>query len=124
SFLSDVTEVVSQHLESWRGKVLDAVGRWRAEGFETGALEDLLEGEPAPDADEAEAALASYESAAERLRALAAEAARMGAGAGVIPAHLLRDPERVAEAERALERAAAASAPLPGPCEKLSRATF
>ncbi len=124
SFLSDVTEVVSQHLESWRGRVLDAVGRWRALGFETGALERLLDsnGGTPRSSDEVEAIVVDFESAAERLRALAAEAARLGADA--VPAQLLRDPERVAEAERALERAVAASAPLPAPREELTRADF
>ena len=32
SFISDVTEVVSQHLEPWRVRVMDAVSRWRSAG--------------------------------------------------------------------------------------------
>ncbi|HEU6450488.1 MAG TPA: DnaA/Hda family protein [Gemmatimonadaceae bacterium] len=125
SFLSDVTEVVSQHLESWRGRVVDAVNRWRAIGFETATLERLLESDvpgEARSAEEVDATLARYEAAAERLRVVAAEAARVGPG--TVPAHLLRDPERLAEAERALERATAAGEPLPGPCERYSRANF
>jgi chromosomal replication initiator protein DnaA len=125
SFLSDVTEVVSQHLEPWRGRVVDAVNRWRAIGFETAMLERLLESDAPGEvhsAEEVDATLARYEAAAERLRVVAAEAARVGPD--TVPAHLLRDPERLAEAERALERAAAAGEPLPGPQEKYSRASF
>ncbi|HET7621077.1 MAG TPA: DnaA/Hda family protein [Gemmatimonadaceae bacterium] len=125
SFLSDMTEVVSQHLESWRVRVLDAVGHWRAAGFETAMLERLLDGDAVGDgASEAavDALLERYETAAERLRAVASEAARFGPDA--VPAHLLRDPERLAEAERALERAAAGAEALPAPCESLTRAGF
>lgn len=125
SFISDVTEVVSQHLESWRGRVMDAVNRWRAVGFETAMLARLLEDDATgipPGKEEVDAVLAHYEAAAERLRVVAAEAASLGPDA--VPRHLLRDPERLAEAERALERAAAALAPLPGPSERYSRAAF
>ena len=125
SFISDVTEVVSQHLESWRVRVLDAVSRWREAGFETAMLERLLDGDGAAgiaSGDVVDATIARYEAAAERLRAVAAEAARFGPDA--VPAPLLRDPERLGEAERALERAAAGAEPLPGPCERYQRATF
>jgi len=125
SFISDVTEVVSQHLEPWRVRVMDAVSRWRSAGFETAMLERLLEGDITSEArseDAADATLARYEAAVERLRALAAEAARFGPDA--VPAHLLRDPERLAEAERALERATTVADALPGPCERYSRADF
>lgn len=125
SFVSDVTEVVSQHLESWRGRVMDAVSRWRAAGFETAALERLLDSDGAGDglgAEEVDAIIERYEAAAERLRVVAAEAARVGPD--TVPAHLLRDPERLAEAERALERAVTVSEPLPGPREEYSRADF
>ncbi|HEY9428069.1 MAG TPA: DnaA/Hda family protein [Gemmatimonadaceae bacterium] len=125
SFISDVTEVVSQHLEPWRVRVMDAVSRWRSAGFETAVLERLLEGDTTSEArfeDAADATLARYESAVERLRALATEAARFGPDA--VPAHLLRDPERLAEAERALERATTVADALPGPCERYSRADF
>jgi chromosomal replication initiator protein DnaA len=125
SFISDVTEVVSQHLEPWRARVMDAVNHWRSAGFETAMLERLLEDEFTSEPhseDEVDATLARYEAAVERLRAVAAEAARSGPDA--VPANLLRDPERLAEAERALERATAVAAALPGPCERYSRAGF
>lgn len=126
SFLSDVTEVVAQHLEPWRIRVMDAVNHWRSAGFETAMLERLLEDGAADatrDAEEdADAALARYAAAVERLRALAADAARIGADA--VPAELLRDPERVVDAEQALARATAVVDPLPGPSEDLSRSSF
>jgi chromosomal replication initiation ATPase DnaA len=125
SFISDVTEVVSQHLESWRVRVLDSVSHWRAEGLETDMLERLLDDESIGDGDfEAvvDATLARFEATAERLRAMASEAARFGPDA--VPAHLLCDPARIAEAERALERAAAVAEALPGPCEHFTRASF
>jgi chromosomal replication initiation ATPase DnaA len=125
SFLSDVTEVVSQHLEPWRIRVMDAVTHWRSLGFETAMLERLLEGEGASSAyttGEVDATFARYDAAVERLRALAVEASRFGPDA--VPAELLRDPERVAELERALAcRAAVAEAP-PGPSEKYLRSAF
>lgn len=125
SFISDVTEVVSQQLESWRVRVLDAVSHWRAAGFETAAIERLLDDDSVGEAEAerlVDETLARYEAAAERLRVVAAEAARFGPD--TVPAHLLRNPERLAEAERALEAAAATLEALPGPCEKQTRAAF
>ncbi|HET7552399.1 MAG TPA: DnaA/Hda family protein [Gemmatimonadaceae bacterium] len=125
SFISDVTEVVSQHLEPWRVRVMDAVSHWRAAGFDTAMLERLLESDIAREPcseDEVDGALARYEAAVERLRSVAADAARFGPD--TVPAHLLRDPERLAEAERALERAATVVDVLPGPCERYARADF
>jgi chromosomal replication initiator protein DnaA len=125
SFISDVTEVVSQHLEPWRVRVMDAVSHWRSAGFETAMLERLLDGDAASERhseNAVDAVLARYEAAVEQLRSVAAEAARLGPDA--VPAHLLRDPERIAEAERALARAATVADALPGPCERYSRADF
>ena len=127
SFLSDVTEVVAQHLEPWRIQVMDAVNHWRSMGFATAMLERLLEG-AATDvphaAEEAEAVLARFEAGVERLKALAAEAGRLGPDA--VPAELLRDPERVAEAESAIARANAVmcAPPPPGPSEEYGRSSF
>jgi chromosomal replication initiator protein DnaA len=125
SFISDVTEVVSQHLEPWRVRVMDAVAHWRTAGFETAMLERLLDddvtGEPLSE-EAVDETLSRYEAAVERLRALAVEASRSGPDS--VPAHLLRDPERLAEAERALERARSDVEPLPGPDERYTRADF
>lgn len=125
SFLSDVTEVVSQQLEPWRVRVMEAVSHWGSLGFETAMLERLLESVSASGArfaDEVDATCARYEAAVERLRAIAAESARFAPDA--VPAQLLRDPERVAEAEQALACLSAIAEAPPGPSEKYLRATF
>ena len=125
SFLSGVTEVVAQHLEPWRIRVMDAVNHWHSLGFETAMLQRLLEDGRA-DADRgaeaADAILARFEAGVERLRVLSADAARLGPDA--VPVALLRDPERVAEAEQAVARATALAAPPPGPSEEYWRSSF
>lgn len=125
SFLSDVTDVVAQHLEPWRIRVMDAVSHWRSLGFETAMLDRLLETGPADAArcaEEADTALARYEAGVERLREISVEAARLGADA--VPASLLRDPERLVEAEQALARATAVAGAPPGPSEEYWRSSF
>ncbi|HEY9516976.1 MAG TPA: DnaA/Hda family protein [Gemmatimonadaceae bacterium] len=124
-FLSDVTEVVTQHLEPWRLRVMDAANHWRSLGFETTMLERVLDDgahEGQHGEEMANALLERYESTVERLGVISAEVARFGAG--LVAPELLRDPERIAEAEQALARAIGVSEPPPGPSDEYSRSGF
>jgi chromosomal replication initiator protein DnaA len=119
SFLSDLSEVVAQHIDSWRTRVVDAITRWHQAGYGTSRLERVLYLTEEPDVD---ALLAEYEGTIERLRALATEAAKHDAQ--LAASDLFRDPERVNEAELVIARLVGGAEPPPAPIPELTRAAF
>ena len=118
AFLSDIAVTVEQLVETdpWRRRVAEAILRAEGEGFRTRRLETALEADSAPDVD---GLLAGYHHDLERLQAIAAELRELdsdGANSAV-----LRDPDRVAEAEALLVSARAAaerSRPAPPPVDR------
>lgn len=109
-FFEDVAGAVVEMVETepWRRTLARAILRWEADGFRTRRLEAALEADTPPDVD---ALLAGFARDAARL----AEIARALDGAPPADAELLRDPDRVADAERALRRVRTPAPPAPPP---------
>jgi hypothetical protein len=103
SFLDEVAREVAAHAEPWRLRLGEAATRWRTEGFAVDVLDRALRLSVPPDVD---ALLATFTAAADRLRALASEAAALGVDAAEHPA--FHDPTRVVEAEGLVAQARAA----------------
>lgn len=119
SFLSDVTSVVQQHVESWHVRLRETIAYWQGEGYRTGVLERALQLPRDPDVP---ALVAVYVQAVEHLRALEATATRVDRRFG--GHELFRDPERLAEAEDFVERALAGEMPPSGPNPAFTREGF
>jgi len=117
SFLSELSEVVAQHIDSWRVRVVEAMTYWHQLGYATQLLERTLESTEEPDVD---ALLSRFETSIRRLRELEAEASKIDTH--VAASELFRDPERVGEAELLLARIVGGAEPPPGPDPALTRA--
>jgi len=117
SFLSDLSEVVAQHIDSWRVRVVEAMTYWHQLGYVTLVLERTLEGTEEPDVD---TLLSRYEASIRRLRELEAEASKIDTQ--LAASELFKDPERVGEAELVLARLVGGAEPPPGPDPAFSRA--
>ena len=116
SFLSDLSEVVAQHIDSWRVRVVEAMTYWHQLGYVTLLLERTLEATEEPDVD---TLLSRYEASMRRLRELEAEAAKLDTQ--LAASELFKDPERVGEAELVLARLVGGAEPPPGPDPALAR---
>ncbi len=119
SFLSDVQVVVQQHVESWRGRLREAIAYWQAEGFRTAVLARALELPRAPDVA---GLTATFTAAVEHLRNLERQARQVDPS--LVGHAVFRDPERMQEAEDLVERALAGEAPAKGPSAAFARDTF
>jgi chromosomal replication initiator protein len=119
SFLSDLSDVVAQHIDTWRVRVVEAMTYWHQLGFGTTLLERTLEQADEPDV---EALLQGYEAAIARLRVLQQEAARFDPA--LAESEIFRDPERVGEAELLIARQMGGAEPPPGPDPAYTRAAF
>jgi hypothetical protein len=99
AFLSDIAFTVEQLVEAapWRRTLAEAILRWEGEGVRTRRLEEALETDSAPDVD---ALVAAFAADVGRLRAVEAQVREVDPKAAETP--LLRDPDRVAEAEALL----------------------
>ena len=117
SFLSDLSEVVAQHIDSWRVRVVEAMTYWHQLGYVTQLLERTLESTEEPDVD---GLLSRFEASIRRLRELEAEASKIDTH--LAASELFRDPERVGEAELLLARLVGGAEPPPGPDPALTRA--
>ena len=118
-FLSDVTVTVGKAVEAWRARVAEAILRWEGEGYRTGRLEALLDGDTPVSVDDQ---IATFGQDVERLRALEAEVAQFDSQAA--GQSVFRDPERLAEAEAAAANVRAGAAPPPGPSPAFPLASF
>jgi chromosomal replication initiator protein DnaA len=119
SFLSDLSDVVAQHIDTWRVRVVEAMTYWHQLGYGTTLLERTLEQTEEPDVD---ALLQGYEASIARLRALEQEAMRFDPV--LAESEVFKDPERVGEAELLVARQMGGAEPPPGPDPDLTRATF
>jgi chromosomal replication initiator protein len=119
SFLSDVASVVAQQVEGWRVRLGEAIAYWNGEGYRTGVLQRALALSAEPDLD---GLLGMFASAVERLKALEAQITAIDATLGGHEA--FRDPERVADAEELVARAASGEVPPSGPESAFSRGDF
>ena len=117
SFLSDLSEVVAQHIDSWRVRVVEAMTYWHQLGYVTQLLERTLELTEEPDVD---TLLSRFETSIRRLRELEAEASKIDRH--LAASELFRDPERVGEAELVVARMVGGAEPPPGPDPALTRA--
>ncbi|HEU4455209.1 MAG TPA: DnaA/Hda family protein [Longimicrobium sp.] len=103
AFLSDISTAVAAVVETapWRRRLAEAILRWEGEGIRTRRLEAALDADSAPDV---EALLTSFGRDVGRLRHIARELPPNA----VADALLLRDPDRLQEAERLLAESKAA----------------
>ena len=119
SFLSEVTTVVQQQVESWQARLREAVAYWNGEGYRTAVLERALTLAKAPDVA---GLLATFTAAVEHLRDLEQKAVEVDLALGSDP--VFRDPERMAAAEDLVERALAGETPPGGPSPAFTRSGF
>ena len=119
SFLSDIAVSVAQVVEPWKQRLAEAITHYGAEGYRVGVLERALALPRDPGVDRM---LETFATAVEHLRDLEQQVTAIDTDAGGHEA--FRDPERVSEAERLLERALMGQTPPPGPTLALSRASF
>ncbi|MFL5541260.1 MAG: DnaA ATPase domain-containing protein [Longimicrobiaceae bacterium] len=118
AFVLDIASTVGQLVEGepWRRRLAEAILRHEGEGYRTRRLEHALEADSAADLD---ALLAGYDADLEKLKAIAAELEELGAEAA--GSAVLRDPDRLGEAEALLAGARAAaerSRPAPPPVDR------
>ena len=111
-FLSDLAQVVTEQLDETRQRLANAIATWSQAGFRTTSLEQ-------PDRGDVDDAIAAFEAAVERLRALEAEA--VAVDPALAGAEVFRDPERIADAEAAVAAAVASQAPPPAPVAVFTR---
>lgn len=119
SFLSDVQVVVQAHVESWRGRLKEAIAYWQAEGFRTGVLERALDLPRAPDVA---GLTATFTAAVEHLRNLERQVRQ--ADPSLVGHPVFRDPERMEEAEDLVEHALAGEPKAKGPSPTYARDAF
>jgi chromosomal replication initiator protein DnaA len=110
SFLSEISSAVARQVESWRGRVAEAIVRWQGEDYRTERLQRLLEGETPVDPD---AALRDYEEDIERLKQLSTEARELDVAVAGLP--IFHDPDRLAEAQAEVQKAREGLSPPMGP---------
>jgi chromosomal replication initiation ATPase DnaA len=95
-------------------RISDAVLRWEADGYRTRRLEAVLNRDVT--AEEADALLNSFEESVDRLRSIAATIRDLDpAAAELSRLDVLRNPERLEEAESLLEHVRERMRPLPPP---------
>jgi hypothetical protein len=106
AFLSDISATVEEIVETapWRKRLAEVILRWEGEGIRTRRLEEALEADSAPDVD---ALVQAFTADATRLAAVARELQSLGSDTARSP--VLRDPDRLGEAEAMLLNARAAA---------------
>lgn len=119
-FITDISSVVTQHVEQWKTRLTEGIDYWRGEGYRTGPIERALS-DPNPPPS-VETLLREFEGSVSRLRDLEKQIARVDRG---LAAHdAFKDPDRLLEAEQLLERALRTWTPPPGPSSAFTRAGF
>jgi chromosomal replication initiator protein len=95
-------------------KIADAILRWEGEGYRTAQLEAVLSTLPAE--EQVDAAIAGYEAAVARLLEVAGAIRQLDPNAGELARlDVLRNPDRVGDAEALLEQVQDRMRPLPQP---------
>ena len=119
SFVSEVSSVVQQQVESWQARLREAIAYWNGEGYRTAVLERALTLTKAPDVA---GLLATFTAAVDHLRDLERAAVVVDLALGSDP--VFRDPERMAAAEDLVERALAGETPPGGPSAAFTRDAY
>lgn len=121
NFLAEIADTVEEVVDRTASerRIANAILRWEGEGYRTrrleAALEDTLED------DEVEAVVRTFEADVERLREIAGEIAALEPEAPErVRRDLLRDPDRLDEAEALLEEVRERTRPLRPPPEGFS----
>ena len=120
NFLSDVANVVAQHVEGWKVRVAEAMQFWAGEGYRVTPFERMLAQPEAP--KNWEALIRGFGGAVERLRVLEQQAAQTDPS--VVGHELFRDPERLREAEAFAKQVTSRETPPPGPSTAFTRDGF
>jgi chromosomal replication initiator protein DnaA len=118
-FLDSVGTALARQVEVWRRRIQETVEYWDGRGYRTARLERLLEEETPAGAEQA---VHAYEADVERLQALEAEMAELDAARAGDP--MFRDPERIDDAEAAVQAAREGQGPPPAPAPSLTFATY
>lgn len=119
NFLTDVTAVVQEQVETWQVRLREVIAYWRGEGYRTQVLERALALPAEPDV---QGLIATFVQAVDHLRALESQATKVDAALG--GSEVFRDPERLREAEDLVEKALAGEMPPGGPNPAFTRAGF
>jgi chromosomal replication initiation ATPase DnaA len=121
SFLDDITATLEEVVDAapWRTTLSEKILRWGGEGMRTWRLEHALHGENLPDVD---GLIGGFEADCSRLQQITTELARIAPAAAGSP--VLRDPDRLAEAEALLFTSRLERLPLPEPPPGLTLANF
>lgn len=119
AFINDMESAVAAHVETWKVQLGEAVRHWRAQGYRTAVLERAMEQASPPDVN---GLLRTYEAAVERLTSLEQLVVTVDPALG--GSEVLRDPERVGDAEALVERALRGEAPPAGPSAAFTRDGF
>jgi chromosomal replication initiator protein len=120
SFVTNIATAVAAHVEPWKVRVGEAIAYWAGEGYRTSALERLMAERTAP--PNYEALLRGFGHAVEQLRTLEGKVASVDPSLG--GDELFRDPERLSEAAKFVERALTGAVPPHGPQAAFTRVTF
>ena len=120
SFVTGIATTVAAQIEPWKVRVGEAVAYWAGEGYRTAALERLMAEPVAP--PNYEALLRGYGHAVEQLRQLEAKVTSVDPSLGAD--EVFRDPERLGDAAKFVERALTGAVPPQGPEPAFERRTF
>jgi chromosomal replication initiator protein len=120
SFVTNIATTVAAQIEPWKVRVGETVAYWAGEGYRTAALERLMAEPVAP--PNYEAVLRGYGHAVEQLRQLEARISTVDPSLG--GDELFRDPERLPEAAKFVERALTGAVPPQGPQAAFERRAF
>ncbi|MEJ2677929.1 MAG: DnaA/Hda family protein, partial [Gemmatimonadota bacterium] len=113
-FLSEITGTVTEVVEEAERQAADAILRWEGAGYRTRRLEALLSGPSTP--TRVEELVRRFEADAARLEAIESEMRALEPEAGELErVDVLRDPDRLAEAEALLAQVRERARPLPAP---------
>lgn len=126
SFLAEVSGAVAAAIASpARGsRLADAITEWQRKGYRTGRL-DVAAASGDAEPDRVEALLAGFAVDAERLDSVAGEIRALDGNAPELArSELLRDPDRLAEAQQLLDEVRERLKPLPAPPAGASFATL
>jgi chromosomal replication initiator protein len=118
SFLKEISSTVSELVEATavERRLADAILRWEGEGYRTRRLETALQSGVGQ--DEVEGVIRGFEADVERLREIAGEISALEPDAPeLVRRDVLRDPDRLAEAEALLGEVRERTRPLPPPPE-------
>ncbi|CAN5711208.1 hypothetical protein BH23GEM10_BH23GEM10_13930 [soil metagenome] len=116
SFLSEIAGTVGEVVANVtpEQKLADAILRWEGEGYRTKRLESAL-GTPSS-AEEVDTLIAHFEAAVARMMEIGATVRELDSGAAELARlEVLRNPERLEEAEAILDQVRERMRPLPAP---------